>query len=167
MRLAWFLIAFLICAMPAFAVDNSTTYCHDSSTSYINTTIYNATDNSVIFSSYQPTTCPFGCNPASGSCNPSPYDSSVSLIFLLFPLTSFIFIYFMSKLKEEDWAIHILLIGGALAMLIIPFGTFASAMSSQFYGAYMFILAIGIIVLLYYILKVIVRAFNVMGGQKR
>jgi hypothetical protein len=107
-----------------------------------------------------PEYCPFNCTTATGECNPSPYDTSNNVVFFIMPLISFILLYFTSLLKEEDWMIHILLMVAALVFLIVPMGILSSVLTAQYLGVYIFLVVIAFVIIFYYILKVIVRAFQ-------
>ena len=109
-------------------------------------------------------TCKFGCRDETGECNPSPYESSNFIIYLILPFISFIMLYLSTILKAEDWAMHLLLLIGALLFLIVPIGLLSNILSSPFSGLYLLLTVIVTIVIFYYILKIIVNAINAMRG---
>jgi hypothetical protein len=137
--------------------------CLDANTSYFSTTITVSGSNIPI--TYNET-CKFGCQNETGRCNPSPYDSSNFIIYLFLPIISFILLYLSTILKEEDWAMHLLLLIGALLFLIVPVGLLSNILPSPFSGLYLLLTVIVTIVIFYYILKIIVKAVNAMRGAK-
>jgi hypothetical protein len=119
---------------------------------YANTTWYNST-------AYEE--CPFGCNALSGACNSSPFSPDMSVFYLLFPLISFILLYFTSLLKEEDWFMHIILIAAAMFFIVVPMGLLAESLPIS--GLYWLSLVIAIFVVFYYVIKIITRSTEMMS----
>jgi len=154
-----FLFVFLAMVSSIASADNYT--CLDSNISYFETTITVSGSNIPI--SYNES-CKFGCRDETGECNPSPYESSNFIIYLLLPIISFILLYLSTILKAEDWAVHLLLLIGALLFLIVPIGLLSNILSSPFSGLYLLLTVIVTIVIFYYILKIIVKAVNAMRG---
>lgn len=135
----------------AFAYPNNTAICLDENMSqvFVNGSI--SANN----------TCNWKCNSFSGECNPTPYD--LGILWLFFPMVSAVMLYFASLLKEEDWHIHIFLIGVAMFTLIMPLGFMSEAYPVG--GLYQLFTVLGFIVVFYYILKVIIRSTQLMGGK--
>lgn len=113
------------------------------------------------------TMCPFGCNAASGLCNPDPYSSdSTSMFYFMFPFISFILLYFSGMLKEEDWPIHLLLTASALLFILLPVGIISSALPTAISWLYWLIVSVFFIVMAYYVLKLFARSAQVLGAAK-
>ena len=108
-------------------------------------------------------TCHFNCSDNTGKCNPDPYAQENLTFYLIFPVIAFILLYFTSILKEEDWIMHIILIGAALLFLSVPLGTLSNSMPSQFTGLYYLMVTLDFVVVFYYIIKLMVRAFGAAG----
>jgi hypothetical protein len=153
------ILTFLIAVSSIGYAQNYT--CLDANTSYFSTTITVSGSNIPI--TYNET-CKFGCQAETGRCNPSPYDSSNFIIYLFLPIISFILLYLSTILKEEDWAMHLLLLIGALLFLIVPVGLLSNILPSPFSGLYLLLTVIVTIVIFYYILKIIVKAVNALRG---
>ena len=158
---AMFILSF---ALPAFAESFE---CVDAGTSQNTMAVYNTTDMELLYAYTENYTCPYGCYETTGQCNIDPYGAEASALYFLFPITAFFFIYMARSLKDEDWPIHILLLVASFAMLYVPFGTFAIPLSSQFYGPYLMVIVVGMIVVFYYVLKIIIGAVGMMQGGKK
>lgn len=118
--------------------------------------------------------CNNGCNNLTGECNISSFDTSYLIIFLMFPIISFVLLYFVSILKSEDWAIHLLLIIAAIMFLVAPLGILQGMQeqASNIFlgmpigGLYQLLLVIMIFVIFYYLLKLIVNAVKLMKARR-
>lgn len=155
------IIFFILLFIPSLvlAYTNSTNWCIDANVSQhisvinANTTIENVT-------------CPFGCNSFSGECNPNPYDvSTVSILYFMFPVISFVMLYFSSLLKKEDWPIHMLLVGTALLFITFPLGTLSESLPTSISWLYYLSIIIFFIIMFYYILKIITRSAQQLGAK--
>ena len=113
-----------------------------------------------------PELCDFGCYNVTGECNPNPYSPDNFVFVLLLPIISFILLYISTILKAEDWAIHLLLLIGALLFLVVPLGMLNNVLTGPYNGLYMALTVIVGIVIFYYVLKVLVGAINMMRGSK-
>lgn len=112
------------------------------------------------------TMCPFGCNAESGLCNPDPYSSdSTSMFYFLFPLVAFVLLYYAANTKQDDWPIHLLLVGVALILMVIPFGILADAITSAFLYPYVLMWTVFFIIVFYNILKILIRSEKQMRGK--
>lgn len=161
------MVAFLLSFSTVAMAENYT--CVDTNTSFYSTVI--TVSGSSIPISYNES-CPGGCNNITGACNPDPYASSNSMILVILPLIAFILLYLSATRKEEDWAIHLLLMVAALAFLITPIGIMQasaaqennSLLNNPLTALYTFMIVIIILVIAYYILKIIVKAVHAMSG---
>lgn len=110
-------------------------------------------------------TCRYACNNMTGRCNPDSIPPAQSPFFLfLFPLTAVVMLYLINSTKPEDWPLHLLCLGIALFLIIVPFGIMADTLPAQFLRPYQLLTVGTLIIMIYYILKMIARAMS--GVQK-
>lgn len=150
------ILIFILILIPSisFAYQNSTTWCLATNMSQV---IANGTNSENI-------TCNFGCNSFSGKCNSNPYEPSV--FYLIFPVIAFVFFYFSSLLKEDDWFIHIILIAAGLFFIIVPLGVLSeSFLQGPLTSLYYFTLVITFIIIFYNGLRVMIKGFQGMGAS--
>jgi len=167
---------FLLLSINGFAPQTNTTFtCIDNVTSMENIFMdidVGGNSTNVTLTEYQ--TCNNGCNNLTGECNISSFDTSYLIIFLMFPIISFVLLYFVSILKSEDWAIHMLLVIAAIMFLVAPLGILQGMQeraSNMFLGVplsglYQLLLVIMIIVIFYYLLKIIINAVRLMQAKR-
>lgn len=112
------------------------------------------------------TLCQFGCNANSGLCNPDPFSSdATSIFYFLFPIISFVLLYYANMLKSEDWPIHIYLTAVAFLFLVLPLGILSSALPDPVANLYQLMLVSFFIVMVYYLLRVFVFSYKQAGGK--
>ena len=154
-----FFVTFSLISSSVFGYTNSTNYCLDANVSQHITVINSNTTTENV-------TCPFGCNSLTGDCNTNPYnDSSTTQFYFLFPIISFVFLYFALNLKKEDWPIHMLLVATALLFILFPLGILSNVLPSPVAWLYYLSVIVFFIVMFYYILKIITRSVQQMGAK--
>ena len=164
----------LVVALPAFAAENTNIYNTEPSTTVCinNTHSY----HTWVFVDEAPATwetlsknytCQFDCTNITGQCNPNPYESESFLIYLIFPVIGFILLYISSLLKQEDWAIHLMLLIAGLIMLTVTVGLVSNFIPTPFSGVYLMMIAVSVIVIFYYVIRVVIGTANLMGGKKK
>ena len=113
------------------------------------------------------TICPFECNDNSGLCNPAPFSSDATAMFyFLFPIISFILLYYANMLKKEDYPIHMFLMAVAMLFLILPLGVLAGVLPDPVANLYYLMIITFFILMFYYIMRVFIGSYSLMGGKK-
>jgi hypothetical protein len=157
MRQTLFATTIVLLVMSVLASTASADYtCYGNSSQFSTTVITSGNSTSIAYNE----TCRFGCNSLSGECNSGPFNSSADLLYLIMPVIAFVLLYFTSMLKPEDWYMHILIIGAAMYFIVAPMGVVAEKFAGPFVGLYWMSIVIAFIVVFYYIMKVLVRAYQ-------
>jgi len=159
------LVMLLLLSTIGFA-DNTVFTCLDETVSQANVTIYNATSGTILIALSENVSCPFNCTNLTGDCIVNPYtSSSLSQFYFIFPIISFILLYFAFNLKKEDWPIHMFLIAAALLFILFPLGNLANVLPSSVSWLYYLSIIIFFIVMFYYIMKIITRSAEKLGAK--
>jgi len=156
----------LLFATVGMADTNST--CVSNTLSQLNVTFqlndnwYNTTENIV---------CKFGCNNETGDC----YDVGTMDIPIVIgiPIVAMVIAYLGINFKKDDWPMQMLLLAISFALLLMNVGIMQR--TAEITGSYSGGMLLGglqavsytfLLVLLYYILKVIVTAYRMLGVSK-
>lgn len=159
------LVLILLAMLPivAYATNISSSQCENAtvSTNYVYTMAEGVEYNDTVQD-----LCSFGCNANTGLCNPDPFSSdSTAIFYFLFPITSFVILYYANMLKEEDWPIHLYLTAVAFLLIVIPFGLLSTALPDPVANLYQLTLVTFFILMAYYLLRVFVFSYKQAGGK--
>ena len=142
--------------------------CLDNQTSQFETTLI--VSGSSIPIQYNET-CKFGCNDNTGRC----YESNIFDIgaAVVLSIVAFLLLFMGTRMDTSQWAIQLLLLGVSLLFLIADIGIIQKM--SEISGSHTFEILLGVystiiwaslLIVMYFLLIVIIKAVNVLQGKK-
>lgn len=173
--IGWFFIIIailLLFIVPVMAFENTTTFCIDANTSYQK---YVITTNDKTDTIIQNITCKFGCDETNGLCKSDPKEMGLDILIipLVVILIAGLFIYASTAISgKEHFSMQMLLLSIALGLIILAFAinlniadsANKTGILSMLHGGYLGVIIVFIIVVLYWILTLILRAFEAFKG---